>query len=225
MERTLQNSNWNVNYNSSMGSLERPIHDITPNRRGVRAREAVLDAAERLIAQHGYDAATIAALVEEDGVPPSSIYHYFGSKRGVLLAAIERGAERFFRELPAPNGRSGSEREYLRSLVDTVAAALLRHPDFPRIVVVLAAQPARPGNGEIERVVGAVRELALRRLRREMQVAFGMDPGGPAADRLARFALAALAGAVIFDRSHSALAPGDVLADLPAALVAARRQM
>jgi AcrR family transcriptional regulator len=206
-------------------SRGRPTHAITPNRRGVRAREAVLDAAERLIAQHGYDAATIAALVAEAGVPSSSIYHYFGSKQGVLLAAVERGAERFFHELPAVGRRSGSEREHVQALLDTVQAVLRRHPDFPCIVVALATQPPGPGRDEFNRVVGDVRELALQRLRREMHVAFGLDPAGAGADGLARFALAAFVGAVVADGSRSARAPADVLAHLPAALVAARRQM
>jgi AcrR family transcriptional regulator len=128
-------------------SAERATHAVTPNRRGARSREAVLDAADRLIARHGCAAATVAALVEEAGVSPSSIYHHFGSKQGVVLG----------------------------------------------------------------------------RLRQEMHVAFGLDPAGAVADRLARFTLAALAGAVIADGSDRAVAVRDVLEHLPAALVAARR--
>ena len=89
-----------------------------------RSREAVLDAAERLMAEQGYDAASVAALVEEAGIPASSIYHYFGSKVGVLLAVMERGAERFFAELPDLDRRLGSQREHLRALVDLVATTL-----------------------------------------------------------------------------------------------------
>src|ERR1700760_3674782 len=96
--------------------------EVTPNRRGVRSREAVLDAAERLIAAQGYEAATVAALVTEAGIPASSIYHYFGSKEGVLLAVMERGAERFFAELPLRDRRVGSQREHLAALVRAVAA-------------------------------------------------------------------------------------------------------
>jgi len=31
--------------------------EVTPNRRGVRSRELVLDAAERVMAEHGFEAA------------------------------------------------------------------------------------------------------------------------------------------------------------------------
>jgi AcrR family transcriptional regulator len=30
----------------------------------------------------------------------SSVYHYFGSQDGILLAVMERGADRFFADLP-----------------------------------------------------------------------------------------------------------------------------
>src|SRR6188472_3606000 len=93
----------------------------TPNKRGTRSREVVLDAAERLMAEHGYEAATVAALVDEAGIPPSSIYHYFGSKEGVLLAVMERGAMRFFEALPEVDRRIGSQAEHVRTVVQTVA--------------------------------------------------------------------------------------------------------
>ena len=202
----------------------RATHVVTPNRRGVRSREAVLDGVERLIAQRGYNAATVAALVEEAGVPASSIYHYFDSKEGVVLAAMERGAERFLAGLPTPDAHAGSGLDHLRALLDAVAAALGHHPDFPRVLVVMAVQPPAAG-GDLRRVVDRVRDLALGRLRREMHVAFGLDPAGAAADHLARFALAALVGAIVADQSNPAATLRDVLEDLPAALLAARREL
>ena len=155
-----------------------PTADVTPNRRGARSREAVLDAAERLIAAQGYEAATVAGLVKEAGIPASSIYHYFGSKEGVLLAVMERGAEQFFAELPVPDRRVGSQREHLEALVRAVAANLDRNPDFLRILVVMAAQPAHVGEGHVHRVVERVRELALQRLREQMRPRLRTRPCG-----------------------------------------------
>jgi len=203
-------------------STGRGTHDVTPNRRGARSREAVLAAAERLIAQHGYAAVTVAALVEGAGVSPSSIYHHFGSKQGVVLAAMERSAERFFGELQVADERAGSECDRLRALVDAVAGALERNPGFARSLVVLAAQSPSTGEREMHLVVRRVRELVLPRLRHEMHVALGVDPAGVVADHLARFTLSAFAGAVIADGSDRAVALRDVLEHLPAVLVAAR---
>ena len=198
---------------------------VTPNRRGARSREAVLDAAERLMARHGYEAATVAALVDGAGVPPSSIYHYFGSKEGVLLAVMERGARRFFEALPDLDRRIGSQRDHLRALVEAVAATLGRHPDFLRILVVMATQPPGAEGGDVHRVVDSVREMALVRLREQMQIVFGVDRGSAAADHLARFALAAFDGAFVAQQANPGVRLDGLLEHLPAALIAVHRDL
>ncbi len=43
--------------------------EVTPNRRGVKSRELVLDAAERVMAEHGFEAATLARVVERSRHP------------------------------------------------------------------------------------------------------------------------------------------------------------
>jgi AcrR family transcriptional regulator len=196
---------------------------VTPNRRGARSRELVLDAAERLMAEKGYGAATVAALVEEAGIPPSSVYHYFDSKEGVLLAVMERGAERFFAMLPDFDTRVGSQTDRLQALVEAVAATLERNPDFLRILVVMATQPVNAEGGEVHRVVDRVREMALKRLRAQMQIVFGLDHDNAEADHLARFALAAFDGAFVAHQSDPEVHLGDLLRHLPAALIAVRR--
>jgi AcrR family transcriptional regulator len=198
---------------------------VTPNRRGARSREAVLEAAERLMAEHGYEAATVAALVDEAGVPASSIYHYFGSKEGVLLAVMERGAERFFEFLPVPQRRVGSQTAHLGAIIQAVAASLQRSPDFLRILVVMATQPVNAAGGEVHRVVHRVREMALERLRVQMQIVFRVDPKGETADELARFALAAVDGAFVASQADPAVNLGQLLEPLPAALIAAHRSL
>ena len=199
--------------------------EVTPNRRGARSREVVLEAAERLMAEQGYEAATVSRLVEEAGIPPSSIYHYFGSKEGVLLAVMERGAERFFEALPRIDRRTGSQVEHLRALVESTATTLARHPDFLRILIVMAAQPLNAEEGEVHRVVNRVRELALVQLRAQMEIVFGLDRRGKEADHLARFALAAFDGAFVAYQSHPEVTLDGLLEHLPAALIAVRRDL
>src|ERR1700756_3439464 len=97
---------------------------VTPNKRGARSRQIVLDAAERVIAAHGYATASLASIVEEAGIPMSSMYHYFGSKEGVLLAVMERGAERFYAGLPALTPPTGTPEERLNAVIEALVAAL-----------------------------------------------------------------------------------------------------
>lgn len=199
--------------------------EVTPNRRGLRSRELVLDAAERVMAQEGFEAATVARVVEEAGIPLSSVYHYYGSKEGILLAVMERGAERFFADLPNPDRRQGRPVEHLMAVVTTAVQGLVRHPDFLRLLVVFAVQPPGGASGEVDAVVERVRELALTRLRKQIGVAFGDDPSGVLADRLSRFALAAFDGAFIASQADRSVALAELLVPLPSALVAARRAL
>jgi AcrR family transcriptional regulator len=198
---------------------------VTPNRRGMKSRELVLDAAERVMAEDGFEAATLARVVAESGVPMSSVYHYYGSKDGILLAVMERGAERFFADVPDPERRLGRSTEHLSRVVTTAVQTLERHPNFLRLVVVFAVQPPRAGGGEIAAVVGRVREMALKRLRRQIAIAFDDDPRSPATDQLARFALAAFDGAFVASQSDRGATLERLLRHLPSALAAVRREL
>src|SRR6476620_3053685 len=108
-----------------------------PNRRGTRSRELVLNAAERIMGAEGYDSASLARIVEESEIPISSVYHYFGSKDGVLLAVMERGAERFFARVPDPDELIRDPLTHLTRLVENVCDALEQESDFLRLVVVM----------------------------------------------------------------------------------------
>ena len=197
--------------------------EITPNRRGVRSRELVLDAAERLMAEHGYEAASVAALKEAAGIPMSSIYHYFGSKDGVLRAVMERGCERFFADLPPLSARSRRPVEHLRATVEAFAEAFDSHDDFIRLLVAMAAQP--PTTGEVLTVMNEVRSTARQRLKDEIRIAFGPDLDDDAADRLAHFAHISLDGAFVSQQIEPGVSLHAILASLPAALVAIRREL
>jgi AcrR family transcriptional regulator len=51
---------------------------------------SILDAADALIAEAGYEAMGMNALAERAGISPGSLYQYFASKDAVLDALVER---------------------------------------------------------------------------------------------------------------------------------------
>jgi AcrR family transcriptional regulator len=57
-------------------------------------RERLLDAAERLFAEHGVEAVTIRQLAEAIGVSPMTPYRYFKDKDAILAAARARAFDR-----------------------------------------------------------------------------------------------------------------------------------
>src|SRR5256886_13037811 len=52
-------------------------------------REKILAAARSRFGQEGYDGTTIRGIAAGAGVDPAMVPHYFGSKEGVFLAAVE----------------------------------------------------------------------------------------------------------------------------------------
>lgn len=199
--------------------------DVTPNRRGMRSRELVLDAAERVMAEDGFEAATLARVVEQAGIPLSSVYHYFGSKDGILLAVMERGAVRFFADLPDSEPPIGGPTKHLATVISTAADTLERHSSFLRLLIVFAAQPSTVAGGEIQDVVSRVRRRGLERLQREIAIAFDDEADDPTTIRLAQFALAAFDGAFIAAQADPSISLQELLAPLAPAAVAARRAL
>jgi TetR/AcrR family transcriptional regulator len=55
-------------------------------------RQVLLNRALELFSQRGYDAVGVREVVEAAGVTKPTLYHYFGSKRGLLDALLKREA-------------------------------------------------------------------------------------------------------------------------------------
>src|SRR5277367_1279955 len=91
--------------------------------------DKALEEAMEVFWRHGYEGATIAELTAAMGINPPSLYAAFGSKEGLLKAALDRYAAKraeFMRDvLSAPTAREVVERLLLR------IADLQTDPDNP----------------------------------------------------------------------------------------------
>jgi len=67
-----------------------------------RRRKEILEAAARLFAAKGYRDTTIADIAEAVAIAEATLYHYFGSKRKVLLAVFREIREAMDATLPLP---------------------------------------------------------------------------------------------------------------------------
>jgi AcrR family transcriptional regulator len=184
---------------------------VKPNKRGAQSRETVLDAAEKLMAEQGYEAASLNQVVATSGIPISSVYHYYGSKDKLLLAVMERGAQRFFDALPELDERAGTAEEHLRLVIQGAATVLAGQPDFLRLLVVMAAQPPVGAIQETAEVVARVRGEAIARLKREVSRTFDIPEDSDVAAKLAAFGLATFDGTYIASQGDESIS----LEDLP----------
>jgi AcrR family transcriptional regulator len=64
-------------------------------------RTQILDAAEELFLQDGFEATAMAAVGRSAGVASNAVYWYFPSKDDLLAAMLQRRQERVLEQLPA----------------------------------------------------------------------------------------------------------------------------
>lgn len=122
-----------------------------------QTRRRVLDAAERAFVEHGFDATSVAAVAEQAGVSPETIYARFGNKRTLLTELVGRAARGPDGEpiLEQPGARAvaatADQREQLKLFVDDINRRLER--TSPLVAVVAAAALADPElAGLLERI-------------------------------------------------------------------------
>ena len=106
-------------------------------------RERMLDTAIGLMSAQGYAGTSVLDIVESVGVAPPTLYWYFKSKRGILAAAMQRGAEDWMRRMPQPETLPGATpRERFLSAAKIGGTELRREPQFLRLLIRLSLERA-----------------------------------------------------------------------------------
>jgi AcrR family transcriptional regulator len=160
---------------------------IEAHRRDVR--EAVLDTAAALVAEHGLLSVTMSRIAEDTGIGRATLYKYFSDVEAILLAWHERQIARHLERLGEVRDQPGSPSERLEAVLE--AYGLIAHESRGHHDTELAALLHRD-----EHVAQA--EQKLRRLIRDL-VAEAANAGAVrddiSADELASFCLHAVTAA------------------------------
>ncbi|KAB7846197.1 TetR/AcrR family transcriptional regulator [Streptomyces mobaraensis] len=92
-------------------------------------RKAILDAAEALLAERGYEAATLKAIGERAGIPAASMYHYFADRYQVDAELLRRHLSELDGLIGAmlAEPRARTLREAVDILIDLLLDYLRRH--------------------------------------------------------------------------------------------------
>jgi TetR/AcrR family transcriptional regulator len=109
------------------------------------ARQAILDAAEKIFAEHGFDGARVDAIAAESGYNKSLLFQYFGDKLGLYTEVLRR-SDRELNEVQARIFAPWLEDETivtdayrLKPLLESMAAALfdyfVEHPRLMRMLL------------------------------------------------------------------------------------------
>ncbi len=102
----------------------------------------ILSSALELFAQHGYDAVGVQRIVAAAEVTKPTLYHYFGSKKGLLLALLESRFSDLFQLLEEATALDGNLQEQLSRIVSAYFNFAGLNPDFYRLQLSLWFAPA-----------------------------------------------------------------------------------
>ena len=59
-----------------------------------RTRQQILETAQRLFTEHGYDATSLQMIADEMGLTKAAVYYHFRAKTDILHAAMQPGIQR-----------------------------------------------------------------------------------------------------------------------------------
>ncbi|QLC24272.1 TetR/AcrR family transcriptional regulator [Parasphingopyxis algicola] len=111
-------------------------------------RDRLIDAAFRVVARDGLDAASVKAIAAEAGVKPGLLHYHFKTKDEVLEAAVERGLETYLDRLRGLLADTPPDR-VLAAYADFIRDNLEAHRDLFRVRLGLAVRAMNdPALGE-----------------------------------------------------------------------------
>src|SRR5437764_9860430 len=109
----------------------------------VSTRERLLAAAQELIEEGGYGAASVAAIAERAGVAAGTLYRHFESKEERFVELFRSVCAREERAMRAA-ARNSSPDGTVRGLEDVLATFARRALRNPRLAWALIAEPVDP---------------------------------------------------------------------------------
>lgn len=96
--------------------------------------ERILSTSLDLFAIKGYDATSVREICESAGITKPTLYHFFGSKDGVLQALVQTGFQQYRAIVNAAMDTPGSFKERVKVLARSVFESARNKPLFWRFI-------------------------------------------------------------------------------------------
>src|SRR5947209_15516049 len=151
-------------------------------------RQRLLSAAQALIEEGGYGAASVAAIAERAGVAAGTLYRHFESKEELFVEVFRAVCDRELRAMHAAADEMPEGRAHVEVLVTVLATFARRALRRPRLAWALIAEPVDP-LVDAERLAYRARYRALAAQTLRAGIA-----GGELPEQDVNFTAAALVG-------------------------------
>jgi AcrR family transcriptional regulator len=114
-------------------SLRRTAH-------GLASRERILDVAVELFAERGYAATPVDVICRRADTTPTALYWHFGSKEGLLAAALDRVAGAWIERIQKSVYMVGDPIQRLDRAIDGLRSLVEEHPQLLRLMLLVALE-------------------------------------------------------------------------------------
>lgn len=148
------------------------MEPLSRTRDAQATRAAILDAAEGLFAEHGFDATPLAQVARSAGVTKSLIHHHFGSKEQLWQAVADRRFEAYGRRQGEILARRDLDVSSYEESIREFFRFLSGNPEFVRLHAWANAAGRAHDTGDLARR-GVVR---LRELQERGALRDDVDP-------------------------------------------------
>ncbi|MEZ4472056.1 MAG: TetR/AcrR family transcriptional regulator [bacterium] len=102
---------------------------------GQQTASRILDAAEALLAEAGFDGMSVGGVAQAAEVNKALVFYHFKSKAGLMDAVLARYYDAHLDTLRAAfEGAQGHPRSRLHAVVDAYFAYIAQHQRYPRII-------------------------------------------------------------------------------------------
>jgi AcrR family transcriptional regulator len=103
-------------------------------RKGEVTAERILDAAEALFAERGYEGTRLRDVAKRVGIRIPSLYNHFEKKDALYAAVLERNLQPVFHALSEYMGPRGGKGESPRQLVERMMQLTAQHPRLAGLI-------------------------------------------------------------------------------------------
>ncbi len=122
------------------------------NAGGRSTRDIILDAAEQLFAEKGFEGVSMREIVAETSLKnQASLYHHFRNKRSLYEAVLSRGLDNLAALLPGA-GETGTAEQVAANL-DRLLDYLSEHPHLARLIQRAALDDSRYLHNAVRRLL------------------------------------------------------------------------
>lgn len=163
---------------------------VTPQ--GATSRERILDAAVGLFAERGFSATSVDALCRRAGIVKTALYWHFGSKEGLLAAALDRVATSWIEEVQKSAYLVGQPMERLDRTLEGMRRIVEERPQLLRMLLSVLLERA-DADEETRATLGRIFRRARHALVEGIE---GVLPGVPDPDLVAHTILSLMQGAL-----------------------------